>query len=359
MTKLIVLSSFDWSAPGTPEMITETASIAGIETIHFSKPKSLVSIKTRTHRELPHVKCKTLNFISSRFSKLKLFEKLQCKFVTGQIIRSINKTNTHDNQVSLIYTNLGPIVGILSELKPYLKNFFYICADYSNLDSDFQSNALAANKILTIPDSMISKINCLYPEKALHWPQMTSYFEEKNKISQKTKVILNGIPKPRAVYSGLIKPRITSSFYEEISGNLPDISFISFTEKREVQINKNRYEIPWLEKKEMLAFLSECDAGIMPYNIDDPHNLHCVPLKLFEYFQAGIPVVSTKLINLEKYSRNIYLAENAKDFIYKLNLCLKKIPKMQNISSCKKISNDHLTVNRTESLIRLLNSNNY
>ena len=52
----------------------------------------------------------------------------------------------------------------------------------------------------------------------------------------------------------------------------------------------------------------------MPYDISDPHNLHCVPLKLFDYFSAGLPVVSSKLLNLSKYKELLFLCETTEDF---------------------------------------------
>ena len=64
----------------------------------------------------------------------------------------------------------------------------------------------------------------------------------------------------------------------------------------------------------MLYIISQCQVGFMPYDISDPHNLHCVPLKLFDYFSAGLPVVSSKLINITNYKELLFLCETFDEF---------------------------------------------
>jgi hypothetical protein len=63
----------------------------------------------------------------------------------------------------------------------------------------------------------------------------------------------------------------------------------------------------------------------MPYNIEDPHNLHCVPLKLFDYFKHGLPVVSSRLLNLEKFKDIIYLCDDTYEYVRCILLSLKEM----------------------------------
>jgi glycosyltransferase involved in cell wall biosynthesis len=49
----------------------------------------------------------------------------------------------------------------------------------------------------------------------------------------------------------------------------------------------------------------------MPYDCGIPKNLHCVPLKLFDYFACGMPVVSTRIVFLQEYEDLVYLGSTA------------------------------------------------
>ena len=51
----------------------------------------------------------------------------------------------------------------------------------------------------------------------------------------------------------------------------------------------------------------------MPYDCSDDKNLHCFPLKLFDYFNAGTPVVSTPVLSLRDYSDVVYFGETARE----------------------------------------------
>ena len=352
MTELVVLSSFDWSVPGTPEIISETASLGGIKTIHFTKPSSLITSSNCTHTKLTNVISKNLKLVSTGLTKFKNFEKFQNKLIVKQIMHSVSKYSFE--KPNLIYTNLESIYNILPILRPYFRNFYYICADYSELGKNFHSNALHADKILTIPRSMISKINDLYPEKAIHWPQMTTDFDEVAELNPKLEKILSNIPKPRAIYTGLTNSRIDAKLYDKISDALPEISFITFSNKNKVTSVKNKYQIPWLTKFLIYQLIKECQAGFMPYDISNLHNLHCVPLKLFEYFRAGIPVVSTPLINLEEFKPHVYLASNSKEFIELLSNSINQERLSNEIKARKEIAKNHTSSNLKDNLKILL-----
>jgi hypothetical protein len=51
----------------------------------------------------------------------------------------------------------------------------------------------------------------------------------------------------------------------------------------------------------------------MPYYCYDEQALHCVPLKLLDYFAFGIPVVSTPIVHLWDYEDLIYFGDTAEE----------------------------------------------
>ena len=52
----------------------------------------------------------------------------------------------------------------------------YLCLDYSDLGGDFIANTRHADKILVVPKSMVERIEKIYPNKTLEFPQLTSIY---------------------------------------------------------------------------------------------------------------------------------------------------------------------------------------
>ena len=77
---------------------------------------------------------------------------------------------------------------------------------------------------------------------------------------------------------------------------------------------QNAHCLPWMAGDQIPACVAGFDAGVMPYRLSDPKNLHCVPLKLFDYFLAGTPVVSTRVLSLAEYGDLIYFGDTPAEF---------------------------------------------
>jgi hypothetical protein len=68
------------------------------------------------------------------------------------------------------------------------------------------------------------------------------------------------------------------------------------------------------DKKEIPGIISQFDVGIIPYDISQDFNKYCYPMKLFEYFYLGKPVVSTKIIELKRYPNFVKIGKNYNDW---------------------------------------------
>jgi hypothetical protein len=75
----------------------------------------------------------------------------------------------------------------------------------------------------------------------------------------------------------------------------------------------NAWDIKWTNPATLAAQVRSFDLGIMPYDCFDDRNLHCAPLKLFDYFMAGVPVVSTPIISLWEYQDLVYLGDTSEE----------------------------------------------
>jgi glycosyltransferase involved in cell wall biosynthesis len=70
-------------------------------------------------------------------------------------------------------------------------------------------------------------------------------------------------------------------------------------------------EIPYAAVPKLLH---KCDAAIIPFR-RTPLTLATNPIKLYEYLSAGLPIVSTRLPEVELYSRLLYIADTQEQFV--------------------------------------------
>ena len=61
----------------------------------------------------------------------------------------------------------------------------------------------------------------------------------------------------------------------------------------------------------------EFDAALIPFR-RNALTTAVNPIKLYEYFSCGLPVVSTRLPEVERYAGLVYLADNPADFAAQL-----------------------------------------
>jgi hypothetical protein len=289
---------------------------------------------------------KVLPLICNNIPLLKHAQKnILCKYIF--------QTRHQKIQDILFYNNLDAIDVITKNLISHFKKLIFLCADYSEIDHRFNASAKIADKILVIPKSMIEPIEKVFPGKSILWPQPTSsqivQQTDKNRVEQ----LLLKIPKPRIIYAGSLIGRVDQSMYGRIAESMPTLSFVSVGDDFS-QKNKNIYQIPWLKKNDMLFFLSKCQVGFLPYDLSNLHNLHCVPLKLLDCMSAGLPIVITKLKNIDDFHPFVYLAETEKELINALVTALSEKKDAQIRINRKKRAEMHQTANLVQNLDHLI-----
>lgn len=67
-------------------------------------------------------------------------------------------------------------------------------------------------------------------------------------------------------------------------------------------------------KHEIPSVVSQFDIGMIPYDITQDFNKYCYPMKLFEYFYCGKPVVSTDILELRRFSDFVMIGRNVDDW---------------------------------------------
>jgi hypothetical protein len=76
-----------------------------------------------------------------------------------------------------------------------------------------------------------------------------------------------------------------------------------------------------VEYPQLLSYLRAFDVGIMPH-LSNSMTEKMNPLKLYNHFGAGIPIVSTEVANLEDLRSYVRTASNPDTFIAAIEACL-------------------------------------
>ena len=128
-----------------------------------------------------------------------------------------------------------------------------------------------------------------------------------------TKVKKWGVNKPVLGFIGGIRNRLDFKLIYNLAQNNPHWTIIlwgpilSFSgenkPKKEIQKLKKMKSIIWgkSKQKDIPSIIDSFDIGIIPYDTNIDFNKYCYPMKTFEYFYLGKPIVSTPIKELERF----------------------------------------------------------
>jgi len=151
---------------------------------------------------------------------------------------------------------------------------------------------------------------------------------------------LRAVPRPRAVYVGnLAEYRIDLALLDEVARALPQVQFLfigvvgmgdAAAPGAAVARLAGRANVHLLGPKpqpELPAYLRHCDAAMIPF-LDNEHTRGSLPLKLWEYVAAGLPVVARDLPNFAEPAREgvVTTASDAPAFVSALEEALQQPP---------------------------------
>lgn len=163
-------------------------------------------------------------------------------------------------------------------------------------------------------------------------------FETKRKLSSTEKKelrimkrLFNKISKPQVGFVGNITYRMDFALLRSLAQRIPNVSFV-FTDaflpmpaddkyrdtKRLIQkfkSLKNVYLVPRTKSRLVIKkVIKNFDIGIIPYDVSFDFNRYCYPMKLFEYFYMGIPVISTSIDELKRFPKYVKIGKGVKEW---------------------------------------------
>lgn len=142
----------------------------------------------------------------------------------------------------------------------------------------------------------------------------------------KTKDGLLKYKKPIIGYFGSISDWFDTTLIEYLANNRPEFTFVMIgytfgADIRKLQKFPNIHFLGERPYSELPKYLHDFDVCLIPFKkiplIEATH-----PVKIYEYFSAGKPVVATNMVELNSMSDMCYLAQGKEDFLEKLDLAV-------------------------------------
>jgi hypothetical protein len=305
----IVLSGWTWESWNVPERIALALGHLGSRVLYCENPVSRFRQSVRTFDEMEgRIHGFTPRFLGHRLNRLPLAPFWQARMVVQQILEGAKAQGLQDPL--FIYPHGDFMLPVAAEMKRRGFYLVHICMDYPEPGQD--AHIVLSNVTLVIPQTAFHELHARFGEKVCWIPQSAGFFADNGASISHITVPpdLDQMPRPRLGYLGPTVGRLNLLMLGELLADNPDWHFISFEPKPCLSL-PNAHALAWRGRKDLAGILAGLDVGFMPYDCSSHKNLHCVPLKVYDYFSVGLPVVSTPILNLLDLRGEIYFGETA------------------------------------------------
>lgn len=133
--------------------------------------------------------------------------------------------------------------------------------------------------------------------------------------------------KPIVGYVGNLRDRIDWILLHKVVKSLPDFHFVFMGPEgdsknaQSLARHSNVEMLGVVPYDEMVSCLSSLDVAIVPH-LDNHLTAKMNPLKVYNYFAAGVPVVSTEVANLASFGSGLVVAQSSEEFVTAIKAAL-------------------------------------
>jgi hypothetical protein len=249
-------------------------------------------------------------YLGARLSSLPIVGNLQWQVVARQIIAQAKALKL--KAPVFLYSHVERMTALCEEMRAAGFPLIHLCMDYPE---PYQHELIElSDQTLVIPKSVFHELASKYGKKIQWIPQsihLATAMHQGNGAREEPPQ-LAAVPRPRLGYLGPIFARLNLPMLREFLTQNRNWHFVYFGESNDLQL-PNAHAMPWRSPNELPRFVASFDVGMMPYDCTDAKNLHCSPLKLYDYFLAGLPVVATPILALSECQDLIYSGATAQE----------------------------------------------
>lgn len=317
----IVVSGWGWDAFNVPERVAVALAQLGARVLYCENPRSILRSKREPLTEVhPGIHRLTPQFLGHRLNRLPYAAEPQARMIANQILEGASKLKL--KAPLFIYPHGDFFASLCREFKKRGFPLIHGCFDYP--EPGQERHIELSDLTLTLSKTIFHQLKAKYGAKVAIIPEVR-WLEAVNGQTSHCGLPrdISAIPRPRLGYIGGVSDRLNLGALEGVLTSRPDWHFIHFHEPKCLAL-PNVHVIGWRDPIQLRQVVSQLDVGLMPYDCHSNKNFHCMPLKVFDYFLAGIPVVSTPIVNLWEYSDTIYFGDDSCELTRAIQLALEE-----------------------------------
>lgn len=317
----IVFSSWGWDTFNVPERVALALASRGYRVLYCGMPVSRFRQRDTALKEVaPNVHAFVPEYLGAKIASIAMLRDSQWKTVARQIQEHADALQMA-NPVFL-YSHVEGLASLCREMRAHGSKLVHICMDYPET---YQYELIeVSDRTLVIPKTVHVKLRAKYGDK-IEWIPQSFYLPDQPKSNAPTEPSLPPelakIPSPRLGYLGPLYARLNLPLVTEVLKTRTDWHFVCFGDTAALPL-KNVHGVEWSRPEDLPRYVTGFDVGVMPYDCFDEKNLHCVPLKLFDYFYAGLPVAATPVLSLPEYGDLIYFGDTPAAFTRAVEMAL-------------------------------------
>ena len=349
MRDAIVLSGWRWDTCNVPERIGLALAHAGSRVLYCENPVSFI----REARPLTELAKGIFGFrpkfLSHRLNRFPIFLKTQSVTLADQILSEAATLKLKDPLV--LYPHGDYCLGLSREFKKRGLPLIHICMDYELAIQ--VEHVKQSDLTLAIPRAAFQELKDRFGERIRMLPQISMTNNGNAQNSARGSAEFSKIPRPRLGYVGNLVGRASLPLLRDLLANHPEWHFVSFGTRKWLPL-PNEHVLPWRTKEDLQKVFAGLDVGLMPYDCGNPYNLHCVPLKLFDYFALGMPVVSTPIVAIREYGDLVYTGETAEQLADAISQALEEADDSPKKAKRMAVAREHSIEKVSEVLRKIL-----
>lgn len=350
MRDAIIFSTGTWETFNVQERIALALRQLGARVLICAPPVSIFRGHTQALREVEQgILAFQPVFFSMRATAAPVFGEFQAGYVAQQILDRAEHAELQNPVFFYPWMDkLLPVCAAMKEKFPLV----HVQLDYG--EPDAEHHVRLSDLTLVIQRTVYEQQRAKFGTKIQMIPQAVSLEHFR---AQRTDVVtapeMAAIPHPRLGYMGPAGEQVNRGILYEILRRHPEWNFVSIGSEKALPL-PNVHVLPWCANSRLPQYSAGLDVGFLPYDCYREDKLHCTPLKAFEYFALGLPVVATPVIELWPYDNEIYFGNSADELEHAIQAAIAEPLDSPKRSARLAIANEHSIERLAQSLAGVL-----